>query len=237
MHVKVALFLLVMVQWVDGQAFPSPPSMYPYDHDLMAAIKNSSGCALHCWENTKYISHCFGDFDCLCSELLYQNSVFQCLYSQCDTSHYGIALQHTIAQCSGVNSGMNIFAAHGPDHHDLRRREVEYLEGSSVVGSGSVYIASTQKIEFQTESVRPSVATATSNEYPSFSLQTVTATGVAITSATPTLLVDSNLDEPILSASSSMLTPAVFEGVAPKEGDVDATTSVVITLIVLYFAF
>ncbi|QSZ30827.1 hypothetical protein DSL72_000385 [Monilinia vaccinii-corymbosi] len=89
------------------------------------------GCATRCWENTKYVSKCTdkNKNTCLCHDAEYQNSVFKCLYSQCDTAHFGSALHHTITQCVGVADNMLLAVPPISNHDSLRRREAEYLRG------------------------------------------------------------------------------------------------------------
>ncbi|KAG9243567.1 hypothetical protein BJ878DRAFT_543134 [Calycina marina] len=72
--------------------------------------------------------------NCLCKETDYQNSAFQCLYSQCDATDFGVAVQHAIVQCSGL--GGDVMQAIRPivKHSELRRRkEAEYLSGTYAV--------------------------------------------------------------------------------------------------------
>ncbi|KAH8601955.1 hypothetical protein B0O99DRAFT_607819 [Bisporella sp. PMI_857] len=97
------------------------------------------GCAVLCWENTKYISRCLDDMSCLCNEVQYQNSVFQCLYSQCETMHFGAAVHYAITQCSGFGGDILLAVRPYPNHDSLRRRrEAEYLAGDlSIRPSGS----------------------------------------------------------------------------------------------------
>ncbi|KAA8576042.1 hypothetical protein EYC84_006205 [Monilinia fructicola] len=90
------------------------------------------GCATRCWENTKYVSQCMDKNICLCRDAEYQNSVFKCLYSQCDTAHFGSALHHTITQCVGVADNILLAVPPISNHDSLRRREAEYLRGAKL---------------------------------------------------------------------------------------------------------
>lgn len=70
---------------------------------LVAAAGHSTrpGCVQKCWDNTQYVSpDCNGSTSCLCDDNEYQNSVYQCLYSQCHTAQFANALHHTLAICS-----------------------------------------------------------------------------------------------------------------------------------------
>ncbi|EPE24303.1 hypothetical protein GLAREA_08154 [Glarea lozoyensis ATCC 20868] len=108
------LFILEGLFNVFGENLPSVPA-----------------CAMSCWENTKYVSRCFDDLACLCRDDGYQNSVFQCLYSQCDIAHSSSALHYAISQCSTFGSQVNPGARPIAAHDSLRRRmEAEYLAGS-----------------------------------------------------------------------------------------------------------
>ncbi|KAJ8058524.1 hypothetical protein OCU04_012707 [Sclerotinia nivalis] len=95
------------------------------------------GCAARCWENTKYISKCADKSTCLCHDAEYQNSIFKCIYSQCDTAHFGSALHHTMTRCVGVAD--NLLVVPPVSNHDsLRRREAEYLRGVKLEDSESI---------------------------------------------------------------------------------------------------
>jgi hypothetical protein len=167
---------------------------------------------------------CAGDAACLCSERDYQSvssnprrnglrdtlqpinfymrrdpltglqAVFQCLYSQCDTVHFGSALHHTIAQCFGTESEMVLFAAPPiPHREDLRRREEEYAAGAKLYGSDSGVGYPTESVSFLTQSVGYATQSVgytyspnpSSSPLPLFSPDT--ATSPALASATSTM--------------------------------------------------
>ncbi|PMD46396.1 hypothetical protein L207DRAFT_628946 [Hyaloscypha variabilis F] len=170
---------------------------------LLAMLHRSKGqmgasaprCAVQCWENTQYVSNrkCTGDAACLCTEPDYQNAVFQCLYSQCDTVHFGFALHHIIARCFGTGFELPLFAAPPvPNREDLRRREEEYAAGAKLYGSGSVVGYPTESMSFPTQSAGyatqsvggPYTASPTSTPPPFFVLNTTTSP--AMISPTPT---------------------------------------------------
>ncbi|KAL2065429.1 hypothetical protein VTL71DRAFT_3099 [Oculimacula yallundae] len=168
--------LMAMLHWTTAQHDASNPE-----------------CALRCWENTKYVSQCFEDHACLCSDPNYQNSVFQCIYSQCDTAHFGSALHHAIAQCFGTSNEVFFAVPPIPNREALQRREEEYAAGAKLVGSGSAAGFPTesatypaQPANYQTDSVggpySPSPTAPT--PFPFFPLPS--ANSPAITSATST---------------------------------------------------
>ncbi|KAK0111275.1 hypothetical protein ONS95_001647 [Cadophora gregata] len=167
--------LMAMLEWTVGQNDPSKPE-----------------CALRCWENTRYVSRCLEDHACLCSDPNYQNSVFQCIYSQCDTAHFGSALHHAIAQCLGTNNEVFFANPPIPDRDALRRREAEYASGEKLAGSGSAVGYPTESATFPLQSANyptdsvagPYSPNPTSTLFPFFPLNSVTSP--AITSATPT---------------------------------------------------
>lgn len=134
--------------------------------DRVEYVNTCSDCATRCWENTKYLSGCADKTTCLCHDVEYQNvrhtltpfnrhyntncqicvrrltyriqSIFKCLYSQCDTAHFASALHYTITQCAGVAENL-LFAEPPISNHDsLRRREAEYLHGVKLEDSESI---------------------------------------------------------------------------------------------------
>ncbi|CAG8951844.1 hypothetical protein HYFRA_00005648 [Hymenoscyphus fraxineus] len=106
-------------------------------------------CATSCWENTKYVTKCMNDIFCLCEDAGYQNSLFQCLYSQCDTVHFGSALHFAISQCVDTDSQIVFGVPPIPNHDSLRKRkEAEYLAG----GKEKRYESGISGIAWPTES-------------------------------------------------------------------------------------
>ncbi|KAJ5040317.1 uncharacterized protein L3040_005974 [Drepanopeziza brunnea f. sp. 'multigermtubi'] len=141
-------------------------------------------CALRCWENTKYVTKCSEDQQCLCSDVNYQNSVFQCIYSQCDTVHFGSALHHAIAQCLGTDNEVFFAIPPIPDRDALRRREDEYAAGAKLFGSGSAAGYPTESAAFPVQSANYptdsvggpySPSPTASVPFPYFSLTSVTS--------------------------------------------------------------
>ncbi|PQE06173.1 Extracellular membrane CFEM domain protein [Rutstroemia sp. NJR-2017a BBW] len=167
-------------------------------------------CALHCWENTRHISKCRDSDDCLCREPEYQNSIFKCLYSQCDTAHFGSALHHSIAQCSGAVSDVTLLTIPDfPNHDSLRRREAEYLGGARLYGSGSDSSYPTQSA-FPMQSAGPYVPGIFISSIPPLYTPHDTATVISKLSADPTSTVYSTAAD-LITAS-----PLLFTGFAPK---------------------
>lgn len=189
--------LVAILRYTIGQAESSQPN-----------------CAIRCWENTKYVSKCFDDHACLCTETDYQFSVFQCLYSQCDTSHLNSALHHAISQCSNIESYILPALPPVSNHELLRQREAEYLAGIKLYGSGSIMDLPTQSSSFLTQSadhLTQSIVGPCSLDTPQyFSLQTTAQP--AITSVTPTL---QDYTAVIVSATSATL---LFTGTASDFG-------------------
>lgn len=84
---------------------------------------------------------------------MYIKSVFQCLYSQCDTAHFGSAVHHVIAQCYGTGNEVLFVVPPIPNRDSLRRREAEYAAGARLYGSGSIAGYPTESAGFPTQSV------------------------------------------------------------------------------------
>ncbi|ORY60510.1 uncharacterized protein BCR38DRAFT_441314 [Pseudomassariella vexata] len=85
-----------------------------------------SSCATRCMVDSMFITQC-QNMACLCREIHYQKSLYQCLNSQCDSYDYGHALFHTIGLY--VATGADIYMKASPQVHDklLDVREAEYL--------------------------------------------------------------------------------------------------------------
>ncbi|KUJ07322.1 uncharacterized protein LY89DRAFT_363312 [Mollisia scopiformis] len=186
--------LVAILPGIVGQIDPSAPD-----------------CAINCWENTKYVSKCSTDVGCLCSEPDYTNSVYQCLFSQCDTVHFGSALHHVIAQCFGSGNEILFAVPPIPNRDDLRRREAEYAAGAILYGSGSEAGFPTESVDYPIQSANyPTQSVggpySPSPTVPHFPLET--ATSPALTSATPTpapysALAETTTASPVLYTGSS----------------------------------
>lgn len=161
-------------------------------------------------------------------------SVFQCIYSQCDTAHFGSALHHAIAQCFGTRNEVFFAVPPIPNRDALRRREEEYAAGDRLAGSGSAAGYPTesatypvQSANFPTDSVGgPYSPSPTSTLFPFFPLNT--ATSPAITSVTPT--------EPAYNAvpvSTTAVVPQLYTGEASSPPPT-LSLAVVFTMTVVY---
>lgn len=189
MRIFSIVSLIIILPGIVGQIDPSAP-----------------GCAISCWENTKYVSKCSGDISCLCSEPDYQNSVYQCLYSQCETACFGSALHHVIAQCFGTGNEIIFAVPPIPNRDSLRRREAEYAAGARLYGSGSAAGYPTESANYPTQSVSNYPTQSVGGPYspspagPSTPLETAPA----LTSAAP--------PEPTYSALAENTPPALYTG-------------------------
>ncbi|KAI0096397.1 hypothetical protein GGR51DRAFT_30911 [Nemania sp. FL0031] len=85
-------------------------------------------CGSHCMINSMFVTQCL-DMNCLCHQQEYQKSLFQCLYSQCDSSEYGRALSRTISTCIEVGAEIYMVAPGFINEEFLRVREADYLAG------------------------------------------------------------------------------------------------------------
>ncbi|KAH9994739.1 hypothetical protein F4779DRAFT_217407 [Xylariaceae sp. FL0662B] len=88
-------------------------------------------CATRCMVDSMFVTQCL-DTNCLCHQQDYQKSLFQCLYSQCDSSQYGPALSHTISVCIDTGAEIYMVAPGAVGNELLRAREADYLAGRPV---------------------------------------------------------------------------------------------------------
>ncbi|KAG4438602.1 hypothetical protein IFR05_005926 [Cadophora sp. M221] len=233
--------LMAMLHWTVGQNDPSKPE-----------------CALRCWENTKYVSKCLEDHACLCSDPNYQNvcfspallaffsnyflnshkSVFQCIYSQCDTAHFGSALHHAIAQCFGTSNEVFFAVPPIPNRDALRRREEEYAAGAKLAGSGSAAGYPTESATFPVQSANYptdsvggpySPSPTASTPFPFFPLNSVTSP--AITSATPTEPAYNAV--PVSTTTAALPVPQLYTGGASTSSTTHYIASV-LTVVAVY---
>lgn len=78
---------------------------------------SKADCLPKCWDNSKYVTACRDDGKCFCQDDEYQSVseassicgvskcscpqvVFQCIYSQCPSAHFGSALHIALTNCS-----------------------------------------------------------------------------------------------------------------------------------------
>lgn len=108
-------------------------------------------------------------------------SLFQCLYSQCDTAHFGSALHITISRCFSLGSEIVLSIPRIPNYDALRRREAEYLAGAKAYGSGSAVgfpvqsAYPTQSVDsYPTQSVAGAYSWNASSTPPYFPINTAT---------------------------------------------------------------
>ncbi|KAI1351091.1 hypothetical protein F5Y01DRAFT_325612 [Xylaria sp. FL0043] len=85
-------------------------------------------CGSHCMVDSMFVTQCL-DMNCLCHQEEYQKSLFQCLYSQCDSNEYGKALSRTISTCMEVGADIYMVAPSFINEELLRVREADYLAG------------------------------------------------------------------------------------------------------------
>lgn len=143
-------------------------------------------------------------------------SVFQCLYSQCETAHFGSALHHVIAQCFGTGNEILFAVPPIPNYDSLRRREAEYAAGAKLYDSGSAAGYPTGSASYPLQSVNGYQTQSVGGPYsPSPTVSSSSperATSPELTSATPTGPAYSSLPEttaPILyTGSSTSLDPS-----------------------------
>ncbi|KAL7620958.1 hypothetical protein AAE478_008269 [Parahypoxylon ruwenzoriense] len=98
---------------------------------ITAPPSGPPGCASRCMVDSMFTTRCL-DTRCLCKEKDYQRSLFQCLYSQCDTNDYGPALSHSISLCMSLGAEIYMVAPGVVDNEFLRSREDDYLAGREV---------------------------------------------------------------------------------------------------------
>ncbi|KAM3068150.1 hypothetical protein ACMFMG_011199 [Clarireedia jacksonii] len=178
-------------------------------------------CAIHCWENTKYIGKCTDSDDCLCREPEYQN---------CDTAHFGPALHHSIAQCSGAVSDATLLTIPDFSNHDsLRRREAEYLAGAKLYDSGSDSSYLT-KSAFPMQSAGPYMPGAFISSMPPLYDPRNTATTTSKLSADPTSTIYNGAADLITTS------PQLFTGIAPDKRPCFFLIIVLVGLSGLYLA-
>lgn len=86
-------------------------------------------CLCHEEHYQKVSGHCYYTHVAPGSSNTGQQSLFQCLYSQCDSPDYGPALIHSMRTCIATGADIHMTAAMEADQSLLHAREVEYLAG------------------------------------------------------------------------------------------------------------
>ncbi|KAF3064311.1 hypothetical protein GL218_02454 [Daldinia childiae] len=159
-----------------------------------SSLAGPPSCASRCMVDSMFVTQCL-DTRCLCNEKDYQKSLFQCLYSQCDSNNYGPALSHSISLCMSFGAEIYMAAPGTVNDELLRSREEDYLAGreveevphlqlrqESVAGIGTTITVTTTVTDFITVSY--SLITYTSNHLtPSPFLETSQAAEVTTTSS------------------------------------------------------
>jgi hypothetical protein len=160
-------------------------------------------------------------------------SLFQCLYSQCDTAHFSSALHHTISQCSSVGGEIIFLVPPILNHDGLRRREAEYLAGIKPYSSGSAdgfLIQSAYPAQsahnYLTQSVADSYYLIASSTSVCSALNTTA--GPAGTSATPT-------EDYAAAGASTNAGPPLYTGNAPETGPT-ITIPILVSMAAFYIA-
>jgi hypothetical protein len=78
------LCALVVISSTVGQVDSPAPGRRLFHLGEAFRVDSFLGCAISCWENTKYVSKCLNDIACLCSEPGYQNVGY--IHPQCTGS-------------------------------------------------------------------------------------------------------------------------------------------------------
>jgi len=109
---------------------------------LMSSIQVMAGngvesldCASKCWDNSKFVSSCTNEAKCLCEDSEFQSAVFQCLYSQCQTAQFGIAVHSALLECSGIDVEAHAVLPHLIRHQKFRNRRNIYSGSGSVLAT------------------------------------------------------------------------------------------------------
>ncbi|KAI1092919.1 hypothetical protein F5B19DRAFT_178339 [Rostrohypoxylon terebratum] len=105
------------------------------------------GCVSRCMVGSMLVTQC-ADTKCLCIEKDYQQSLFQCLYSQCDSNHYGPALSHVISLCMNPGAKIYTLAPGSVDIELLRPREGDYLASREVANVPGMQLRQASVVEY-----------------------------------------------------------------------------------------
>jgi hypothetical protein len=143
-------------------------------------------------------------------------SLFQCLYSQCDTAHFGSALHHAISQCSSLDSEIILSIPRIPKHDVLRRREAEYLAGAKAFGSGSA-IGFPVQSAYPTQSVNNYLTQSAGSAYTMAATSTPPYFPLLNTKAGPVGPSATSTEEAAVAVSTTA-GPLLYTGAAPEIG-------------------
>lgn len=128
-------------------------------------------------------------------------SLFQCLYSQCDSNEYGNALSRTISTCMKVGAEIYMVAPGSINDKALRVREADYLSGRP--------LAEIPGVQLRQESNTVATITATVTADHTFTL-TLAPTHTPFMTADP---VSTSINRPwVITQSDSSRFKASFSG-------------------------
>lgn len=147
-------------------------------------------------------------------------SVYQCIYSQCDTAHFGSALHYTITQCNPFNAGKHnefIFAVPPSHRDDLRRREAAIAAGSKIDGSGAAYEYPTESVNSSPTQDAKSYPTQSVNSYPTQSVNYYRRSAVGV------------MDSPSPTPAASPVVDIIFESPTPSPTTTSADSNLLTT--------
>ncbi|GAW27346.1 hypothetical protein SAMD00023353_11200090 [Rosellinia necatrix] len=158
-------------------------------------------CGSHCMVNSMFVTQCL-DMNCLCHQEEYQKSLFQCLYSQCDSTDYGKALSRTISTCIEVGAEIYMVAPGFANDELLRAREADYLAGRQ--------LTEVPGIQLRQESVDVATVTTTFTDQITLTI-TMTPTPAPFMTSSPE--ESSSIDRPwVITQSDSSRFKASFSG-------------------------
>ncbi|KAI0161984.1 hypothetical protein GGR57DRAFT_452798 [Xylariaceae sp. FL1272] len=144
-------------------------------------------------------------------------TLFQCLYSQCDSLTYGKALSSTITTC--MDSGAEIYmVAPGPVSDELlRAREDDYLAGRQLAEVPGMPL----RIESAPQTFTVATVTTMFTDDATFTI-TVPPTSIPTPTPTPTPYIggDGSDDENSTTGTSSLSRPWVVTRSTASRGDV-----------------
>lgn len=113
-------------------------------------------CVAKCWDNSRFVSTCSNDTNCLCKDDFFQSvsvlsstgasvhvwpfyqAVLQCLYTQCQTSQFGAAVHQALLTCSTYETFYSNNLPLLIRHQSLRKRSNRTLGNMSSHASASV---------------------------------------------------------------------------------------------------
>ena len=118
--------------------------------------QNCIACVAKCWDNSRFVSTCSSDTNCLCKDAFFQSvsvlspreasvhvwpfnqAILQCLYTQCQTSQFGAAVHQALLTCSTYETFYSNNLPQLIRHQSLRKRSSKTLGNMSSHASASV---------------------------------------------------------------------------------------------------